>query len=100
MVSDRQSFLPHLLHGVHVDDIGDGDHVDDIGDGVHVDDIGKGDGVHVDDIGDGDGDHVDDIGDDAGDQPGNCPSGTLVHRTSMTQVFCHHFFYQPETSPS
>ena len=73
-----------------VDDIGDGDgvHVDDIGDGVHIDDIVDGDGVHVDDIGDDAGDHVDDIGNDAGDQPGNCPSGTLVHRTSMTQVFC------------
>ena len=61
------SHLVHLVHHV------DGDHVEDIGDGY---------GDHVGDIGDGDGD---------GGQTGNCPSGTLVHRTSMTQALCHQF---------
>ena len=36
-----------MVHGDHVDDIGENDHVNDIGDGDHVDDIGDGDHVDV-----------------------------------------------------
>ena len=44
---------------------------------------------HDDDDNHDDDDDDDDDTDD--DQTGNCPSGTLVHRTSMTQALCHHY---------
>ena len=44
-----------------------------------------------DDHDDDDNHDDDDHDDDDDDQTGNCPSGTLVHRTSMTQALCHHY---------
>ena len=53
-----------------------------------------------DDDDDDDDDHDDNDDDADDDQTGNCPSGTLVHRTSMTQAPCHQYCHIVVTEQS